>query len=548
MLHVILSAAKDPHSSWGIFRLRLRMTKLWLTLVFLAVMSSFVCTPSYAYNFSNSSPFLLDWNTGNTCPGPNCGNVMFQIYNSTGHRIETCPGNPGLARRIIPCVQGTILAATDNFLIPFSQYFADTVAACCILAVMLWGANMIAGTETAPLKDATVMALKIGFVIIFTSNFGGMFGTVLDVMDDFLSLVTGYVLLASQQGLMDCKTYGDTNTYLVWDAVDCSIETLIGGIFSPGTVSAGIIGFLVACLFSNTVGFSIGMIGIYLIYKLLYAIFKCSYIFLSAYMGIAFMVVISPMFIPLILFKSTKSYFDKWLKFFIGFIIQPMVLFAYLAMLLAAFDVTVFSGNYSLYNSVAGRDPCFAVSVNSNCRGGSGFGGKIGTWMNTVVGYSKEDLLATNVALNSKALKKNGVVPKGSANKGVDGKMSQMFLDYAEQQRVGAMEMIDAAGGVGLSIPTYTVDWTHLAVANGYNGSDDAHSTTTYVLSVLISAFMALLTGYIFTDMLEMIPFISKGVSMGGGLADVKSLAGMDTNKLSGSGIGDFMKKFKFGS
>ena len=518
-----------------------------LTLACLGWMSFFVCTPTYAYDFSNTSPYLVDWNTGNSCPGPSCGNVMFQIYNSTGHNIETCPGNPGLTRRIVPCVKGTILAATNNFLIPFSQYFADTVAACCILAVMLWGANMIAGTETAPLKDAMVMALKIGFVIIFTSNFGGMFGAVLDIMDDFLSLVTGYVILASQQGLMDCNTYDDTGTYLVWDAVDCSIETLIGGIFSPGTITAGIIGFLVACLFSNTVGFSIGMVGLYLIYKLLYAIFKCTYIFLSAYMGIAFTVVISPMFIPLILFRSTKIYFDKWLKLFIGFIIQPMVLFAYLAMLLAAFDVTVFSGNFSLYNSIAGRDPCFNVSTTRDCGNGTGYGGKLGTWMSTVIGYAQEDLLGTNVALNSKALKANGMGPAGAANQGASGKVSQMFLDYAEKQRTGAMQMINSAGGVGLSIPTYTVDWTHLAEANRYNGSDDAHSTTTYVLSVLVSAFMALLTGYIFTDMLEMIPFISKGVSLGGGLADSKSLtAGLSTDKLSGSGA-DFMKNFKFG-
>ena len=523
-----------------------RSKKIWLALACLVMMSFFAPMPAHAFDFSNS---------------PNLGIGGPQI----------CPDGYGLTRRLVPCIRDTILIATNTFIIPFSAYMADAVKAACVIAIIMWAVSMLSGTETAPIKDAMVTVVKIAAVLIFCNNFGedtatgtavldpankhgGTFGLVLDIMDELLNIVTGYVVTWSQFGQEgNCPKISETVQSLqVWNSVDCVIETLIGGIFSPLTLSAGIVGFLTACLFSNTVGFIIGIAGVYLIYKILYAIFKCTYIYISAYLGVAIMVIISPLFIPTLLFKPTKSYFDRWLKLFLGFIIQPLVIFAYLAMLLAAFNVTVVSGRHSLYNTIAGGDACFLATETDDDSCGDGVSkGQLGTWMLNIGGYTDKDVGGQAIVINSKTVKAAGLVPKSANDTGALGKVSNLMLDYAQTQQNGIMNTLGINGAnpkfFEIDIPEQTVDWDHLAQANGFDGSDDAHSTTSYVLNVLVSAFMALLVGYIFVDILEILPFISNGLALSGGLADGKLSGGLDTDKLSGSG-GDFAKNLKFGA
>lgn len=545
----------------------MRMNKpyVWLAFLCFAFFTAIVPQPVYAYNFG-TSVYLLDTVTGKTCPGPDCAEVL---RNSQQHKVETCPGR-GLARRIIPCIKATILMGTNDFLLPFSNYLARIVQVCCILAVTLWAVHMISGSETAPLKDAMVMALKIGFVILFTMNFGGNsldptnthngnFGIVLDIMEEMLKIVTGYVVNASRFGIEGSCYNNGADVYqvnLVWNAIDCAVDTLVGGIFSPLTLSAGILGFILACLFSNTVGFTIGITMIYLIYKMLYAIFKCCYIFLSAYLGIAFMVVISPLFIPTILFKATKTYFEKWLKLFISFMIQPMILFAYLAMLLAGFDTVVFSekNKNSLYSAIAGQDPCFFRSVKTACAtgpGGKGWGSNMGDWLLNGGFYTNVDVGAVAVTIDSKAIKDAGLIPKEAKDLGAAGEITLQMLDYVRTRQAGTMNLLGVDGNkpnfFQISIPSRTVQWDKVARANKFDGKTPEKNTTSYLLKLLVSAFMALITGYIFVEMLEVIPFIGSAMAMGGGMVDGKGLTGgLGIDKLTGGS--DVTKALKFGA
>lgn len=544
---------------------------VWLALACFVLIAAYMPSPAHAYRFDDVS-YLVDVETGKSCPGADCKEVLER---SAKHKVEVCPGY-GLARRIIPCIKATILKATNDFLIPFSDYLASTVQVCCVLAVMMWGAHMISGSDTAPLKDSMVLAMKIGFVVMFTSNFGGNsldpsnvhngnFGVVLDIMDEMLMIVTGYVLNASRFGLEGaCKNYGEVYAvYAIWNAIDCSVETLVGGIFSPITITTGVLGFIVACLFSNTIGFTIGISILYLIYKLLYAVFKCCYIYLSAYLGIAFMVVISPLFIPTILFKTTKSYFDKWLKTFISFIIQPMILFAYLAMLLAAFDTVVFSekNKNSIYNAIAGHNECFYVPTTVDCAKGyaswydpfpKGYGANLGHFLLAGGFYVDKDTAGTAVTMDSKAIKASGLVPETARDMGTGGEITQQMLTYVETRRVGTMKTLGIAGSnprfLEVDIPQKTISWEKLALANEFDESTPEKSVTSYVLQLLVSAFMALITGYIFVEMLEIIPFVGSGMAMGGGIMDTKSLTGgLGKDSLSTSGS-DFTKNLKFGA
>jgi len=536
----------------------------WLALLVAVFFLALAPRESLAYSF-DSKTYLLDTVTGRTCPGPDCGDVL---KNSAKHKVEVCPGK-GLVRRIIPCIRSTILRGANDFLLPFSSFLASTVQVCCILAVIFWGVQMISGSETAPLKDGIVMALKIGFVVMFTMNFGGNsldpanthngnFGLLLDIMDQMLVVVTGYVLNASRFGINGaCSNYYDGYiVWQVWNAVDCAVDTLVGGIFSPLTLSTGVLGFILACMFSNTIGFTIGMILFYLIYKMLYAIYKCCHIFLTAYVGVAFVVIVSPLFIPMILFRGTKSYFDKWLQLLIGFMVQPMILFAYLAMLLAAFDTVVFAekNQNSLYYAIAGKDPCFFKSTTTPCAGGPGgmgYGSNMGDWINLGGFYTEKDVGGQAIGIDAKKIRDDGLIPKQARDVGALGEMTQQMLSYAQVKREGSMKVLGIDGKnprfFQISIPQRTVQWEKVARANDYDESSPEKSTTSYLLKLLVSAFMALITGYIFVEFLDIVPFVGNGMAMGGGLVEAKGLkGGMGMEKLTG-GPG-MMERTKFGA
>jgi type IV secretion system protein VirB6 len=54
--------------------------------------------------------------------------------------------------------------------------------------------------------------------------------------------------------------------------------------------------------------------------------------------GVILLIYVSPLTITCALFERTKGIFENWWKQMLGFILQPMILFAYLGLLLTVFD------------------------------------------------------------------------------------------------------------------------------------------------------------------------------------------------------------------
>ncbi|MDD9336589.1 MAG: type IV secretion system protein [Wolbachia sp.] len=91
----------------------------------------------------------------------------------------------------------------------------------------------------------------------------------------------------------------------------------------------------IAALFNYHPWLSILMVPAIIIGICLYFIL-CVYafiIFLSGFMGIAFLIAIMPLFLISILFLQLKSLFDGWLKFCISFCLQSVMIFALLSLL-----------------------------------------------------------------------------------------------------------------------------------------------------------------------------------------------------------------------
>ncbi len=509
---------------------------LWLSVVGLAILLLFPL-PSYAYNFNP--------------PDPNWQGV--------------CPSLPGFTQRIVVCITSTVLAAANAFLAPFMAYMYGTLAAIITIAIAAWGIMMATGKMRFVVRLGAVLLVKIGvLVMLFTGvafNFQYLFGALLDAMGELLAVVTNYVDV-NPYFSSACQTYAGAPpadpTRLVWYRVDCVLDSLVGGIFTP--VSSGIGGFFLACVLSSAAGFFVGSLGFLLIIQVLFAIVRAVYIFIMSYLALAIMAIIAPIFLPLMLLRVTKGYFEKWLKLTLGFIIQPIFLFTYLAMLLAAFDAVVYSGPYSLYNVLVGGDPDSDYHTHPDQF-------RIGNYLTSKAAYSEKS--HGNYAVNIDSYHATKPCPPGTPCSLVLDKIQTGVLDKLPEAttqgcdadnpdpnqncdwnknfwKAGGAKNIYEHLGLGtwffsVDMPSQVVDWEWMAcVVNQPAGNSactdldvGASITRGYIITAFLSLIMAVAVTYIFMMMLEFLPFIGSGV-----VGDVLATPTFGSGSLSPPGAG----------
>lgn len=469
----------------------------------------------------------------------------------------------GLVKRVILCIRESTVSAVSKVLLPFSKFFSRLIAIMCSLVVVVWGVMMASGRKTAPTQDGLIMGLKIGLVIMFTSNFaalyfdpanhyGGFFGLILDAMGQMLTMLTYYAPFFFSNPC-DALTYDSSTGFYVdaltgrgdlaiWDFIDCTLDSLIGGIFSPITLSGGMVGFFVSCILSSVAGIFIGILGFMIISMLLSSITKAVYIFISSYIALALMVVVSPMLIPLALFEHTKAYFEKWLKLTIGFILQPIFIFVYITMFMTAFDVTLYSGQRSVVRAVLGNQ------VDDADYKSRGFG-KYLLWRGY---YSDLKMGQTGVQLNYNPLPSSCNEGAGCATKPSNTKFDSGVLGLIGQEVVtdtGAWQrdIYEVLGDQNIfktSIPFKGIDWDWMVInydvsaayyadmieayiaydhcrtnpdAGCASNPDPLHYLDNYyypyMVRLILALIMAVVTTYIFKSMLEYLPFIGSGIS-----------------------------------
>jgi len=175
----------------------------------------------------------------------------------------------------------------------------------------------------------------------------------------------GNIVLADGTKIAQSK-YPSGKEYLaIFDTLDCKITRYLG--FGPEISTANIVMLIIS-------GWLIGPIGIYLVLALFFfglmiiaATIRALHIFLSSAIAIILMVYVSPLIIPLALFEKTKGIFKGWVSNLISFCIQPMILFAYLAIFVSLMDRTLI-GSATFY----GEPPFRAISCSQYCQDARG--------------------------------------------------------------------------------------------------------------------------------------------------------------------------------
>jgi type IV secretory pathway VirB6-like protein len=145
----------------------------------------------------------------------------------------------------------------------------------------------------------------------------------------------------------------------LWDALDCRLLYYSG--FNIASLSS--IGYLQGAeLISTILSIFFPLLGMikwlimilftgYFIYALLLAIFAVIlftvvimfvHTMLSAILAIAVLAFLAPIIVPLSLFKFTSQVFQSWMKLFFSYSLQPLIIAAFVALMLTVFDSLMF--------------------------------------------------------------------------------------------------------------------------------------------------------------------------------------------------------------
>ena len=142
---------------------------------------------------------------------------------------------------------------------------------------------------------------------------------------------------SSEATKYDIRQYPPDKDYLrVWDTLDCKIARALG--FGPEVSVPNLVLMILGGFFTGGLGI-VFFVGAFIFAFFLIALtVKALHIFLMSITSVIILIYVSPITITLAFFAKTKGVFDGWWKQMLGFTLQPMILFAYLGIMITIFD------------------------------------------------------------------------------------------------------------------------------------------------------------------------------------------------------------------
>ena len=135
----------------------------------------------------------------------------------------------------------------------------------------------------------------------------------------------------------DNPAYSPGNEYLrVWDTFDCKITRALG--YGPEVSVPNLVLMILGGLLTGGLGVLFFVGAFFFAFVIISIAVRALHIFLISSTAVVIMLYVSPLMIVLAMFEKTKGMFEKWWKQILGFVLQPMILFAYLGVLITIMD------------------------------------------------------------------------------------------------------------------------------------------------------------------------------------------------------------------
>lgn len=251
---------------------------------------------------------------------------------------------------IVPCIRTVVQEAAEYMTDQFDEYLKPGATAFITFVMVIFGIKGMV-QEGDPKKDGFLLLFKIGCVFAFMENFGGfipaVFGTIVDASQVVTSTLGTH--LAGVQCDMS-KFTGESP----WNYLDCVLGTIFG--FAPNMVLGSSIFGAMGSMVSTQFGTSLFMGGMFIFWFLLKLIFRAVYTYLMALVIVGFLIVISPVLIPLLMIGVTFSYFEHWMRSLVSTMIQPIIVLAYVTLCFSILDRIMFDPQKGLATQMSSEN------------------------------------------------------------------------------------------------------------------------------------------------------------------------------------------------
>ena len=233
----------------------------------------------------------------------------------------------------VPCFENLIFGIAKESIEGFTGFLSDVVAICLTLYLIFFGIKVSTGiTNEQRLKgEVVVHALKITFVawLVFYLGITNVFDITMNILNGFIKLVMAPVSVG------ECKITAP-ETMQVWLAMDCLFGKFIGWNTENGYGATWnnvplLFGFVTHSASAGFGGLMIASIILMTVWSLLMAFFRVAFGYILAILAIVLLFTISPIMLPMMLFAPTKQFFDQWWKMIVSMILQPVIMFAFMA-------------------------------------------------------------------------------------------------------------------------------------------------------------------------------------------------------------------------
>ncbi len=445
-----------------------------------------------------------------------------------------CPLNGGMVQTIVLCIQDYFISLAYLFIYFYKANLQGVVDAFLLLCIVIFGIRMVMPMMEKPGRDSMIFLLKLACVGLFTQNMdlilfwmvgspgigvlfaGGALGEYITnlsftsilsflfgfypagILGELINIVTEFTVFNFGAPLKCPAGFGIS----IWARLDCLLDVVVG--VNPGVtpLTDGMLAFFFHNFFVGSVGVLIFMLGLWMVFSLVMMLLGAVHVYLLAVMMICLLVIVGILFLPLIMLKNTFDVFQKWVRMLVANLIIPMILFAYANIMISAFDIVLYSGQYSVFRTFAGAavdNPNF--SIHDYMYGG-------GMVLETEDRGPIHDQRAVN----------RFQTPQGTV---IQGELDQ-FGEYPGPGGLFANPM--QIGEIPIAIPMNQIDYNAAAGAVG------AGTGPALMEAVLASMIVAALVSYILISMMKFVPMMAEDLA--GGVRETPQIASVGMHDL----------------
>lgn len=272
---------------------------------------------------------------------------------TTCEQLNENGGSGAILGYIVPCIVHSIEGTTERMSEEMIDWLMPTVWSFITLVVVFFGVRILQGGGQVHV-EGILLLLKIGIVIAVLELIPHTFVPMLyEVMDQSQEIVAGAISPDTSSITCDYERYRGENGELIWAQMDCLIGKLWGVTMgtTPGPdgqnqpnmlLAASVFGMMGGFLFGGSFGVVLFIACIGVLWTMFIVILRTVMAFLNGYLYACILLIIAPLFVPLILLKATAQYFEPWWKGILGSILLPIIITSYTMFAMLLYDRMMF--------------------------------------------------------------------------------------------------------------------------------------------------------------------------------------------------------------